>query len=106
MGEVASAARRRGLSLKLLRPFPANIKSCSETYRVVTPSQAFSWEISRLIVAVAIFKDRATTTLTTARNDDERMDSHGKKWIFERNQKAALLNLCAATFPSDEARSP
>ena len=63
-------------------------------------------KISRLVEAVAIFKDRATTTLTTARNDDERMDSHGKKWIFERNQKAALLNLCAATFPSDEARSP
>ena len=65
MGEVASAARRRGLSLKLLRPFPANIRSCSKTYQVVTPSQAFTRKISRLFVAVAIFKGRATATLTT-----------------------------------------
>ena len=40
------------LSCFIKRRFPA--------YRVVTPSQAFSWEISRLIVAVAIFKDRFT----------------------------------------------
>ena len=37
-------------------------------YRVVTPSQAFSWEISRLIEAVAIFTDRVKQHTTTARN--------------------------------------
>ena len=46
-------------------------------YRVVTPSQAFTRKISRLIVAVAIFKERATATLTTARNDVIGVESDG-----------------------------
>ena len=37
---------------------------------VVTPSQAFSWEISRLIVAVAIFTYRVIVHAATARNDE------------------------------------
>ena len=44
---------------------------------VVTPSESFIWEISRLVDAVAIFKDRATATLTTARNDVIGVESDG-----------------------------
>ena len=51
---------------------------------VVTPSESFIWEISRLIEAVAIFKDRATTTLTTARNAAvlQRTAEPGPSWCL------------------------
>ena len=39
-------------------------------FSLKTPSQAFSWEISRLIEAVAIFDCGITAPLTTARDDD------------------------------------
>ena len=53
-------------------------------YRVVTPSQAFSWEISRLIEAVAIFTDRVKQHTTTARNAAvlQRTAEPGPSWRF------------------------
>ena len=48
-------------------------------YGVVTPSQTFSWEISRLVVAVAIFDCNVIPSFTTARDDEKRLKSewHG-----------------------------
>ena len=53
-------------------------------YRVVTPSQAFSWEISRLIVAVAIFTYRAIVHAATARNAAvlQRTAEPGPSWCL------------------------
>ena len=53
----------------------AAIPTESAAYRVVTPSQAFTRKISRLIGAVAIFKDGVIKHDSTARNDEIRAES-------------------------------
>ena len=47
----------------------AALSTESAAHRVVTPSQAFTRKISRLIVAVAIFTYRVIVHANTARND-------------------------------------
>ena len=51
----------------------------SAPYGVVTPAQAFSWEISRLVVAVAVLDCNVSPLFTTARDDEKPLKSewHG-----------------------------
>ena len=51
----------------------------SAPYGVVTPAQVFSWEISRLVVAVAVLDCNVSPLFTTARDDEKPLKSewHG-----------------------------